>query len=183
MVFWPKLFRMVQKERSQKNFLLGPKVSELGPNLAHLAHQENALIFILRLLLRRPFSFHAFSYNAYFHPRLLLRRLFSFPALSYCAYFYFAHSSNTLIFYYVNTVDGLYYTLRVSVPSSELGPPTPYTASEVAPPLAPRTQVGGDTFASGGGSVGGPNSDEGKESLVLYVYYNPFTVNIPILYV
>jgi hypothetical protein len=30
--------------------------------------------------------------------------------------------------------------------------------------------------------VGGPNSDEGTESLVLYVYYNPFTVNIPILY-
>ncbi len=30
--------------------------------------------------------------------------------------------------------------------------------------------------------MGGPNSDEGTESLVLYVYYNPFTVNIPILY-
>ena len=42
--------------------------------------------------------------------------------------------------------------------------------------------MGGDTFASGRGSVGGPNSDEGTESLVLYVYYNPFTVNIPILY-
>ncbi len=28
---------------------------------------------------------------------------------------------------------------------------------------------GGDTFASGGGS-GGPNSDEGTESLVLYVF-------------
>ena len=26
--------------------------------------------------------------------------------------------------------------------------------------------------------VGGPNSDEGTESLGLYVYYNPFTVNI-----
>ena len=93
MVFWPKLSRRVWMERSWKNFLLGPKVSELGPNLAHLAHQENVLIFILRLLLRRTFSFHAFSYNANFHsppspttlifiPRLLLQRLFSFPALS-----------------------------------------------------------------------------------------------------
>ncbi len=68
MVFWPKLSLRVQKEkRSQKHFLFGPKVSELGPNLALLARQENALIFILRLHLRRTFSFHAFSYNAYFH--------------------------------------------------------------------------------------------------------------------
>ena len=85
MVFWPKLSHRVWKERSQKNFLLGPKVSELGPNLAHQAHQENALIFIPRLLQRRTFSFYAFSYNANFHsppsprtlifiPRLLLLR-------------------------------------------------------------------------------------------------------------
>ncbi len=106
MVFWPKLSLRVQKERSQKHFLFGPKVSELGPNVAHLARQENALIFILRLLLRRTFSFLAFSYNAYFHfppspmtlifiPHLLLWRLFSFPTLSYCAYFYFAQKPNT----------------------------------------------------------------------------------------
>jgi hypothetical protein len=80
-------------------FLFGPKVSELGPSLAHLAHLENALVFILRLLLRCTFSLHAFSYYAYFHSppspttpvfitRLLLRRLFSFPSFSYDAYFH-----------------------------------------------------------------------------------------------
>ncbi len=99
MVFWPKLYLRVQKERSQKHFLFGPKVSELGPNLAHLAHQENALIFILRLLLRRTFSFHAFSYNAYFHsppsptvpifiPRPLLLRLFLFILFIYKRFFF-----------------------------------------------------------------------------------------------
>ncbi len=85
MVFWPKLSRRIWKERSQKNLLFGPKVSELGPNLAHLTHQENAHIFIPRLLRRRTFSFYAFSCNANFHsppspttlifiPRLLLGR-------------------------------------------------------------------------------------------------------------
>ncbi len=85
MVFWPKLSRRIWKEKSQKNFLLGPKVSELGPNLGHLSLQENALIFIPRLLQRRTFSFYAFSHNTNFHsppspttlvfiPRLLLRR-------------------------------------------------------------------------------------------------------------
>ena len=65
----------------------------------------------------------------------------------------------------------------MSVPSSELDPPPPTPQTKVAPPLAPRTQVGG-THSLPGEGVGGPYSDEGTESLVLYVYYNPFTVNI-----
>jgi hypothetical protein len=45
--------------------------------------------------------------------------------------------------------------------------------------------MGGGTHSLPGDGVGGPYSDEGTESLVLYVYYNeynPFMVNIPTLY-
>ncbi len=42
------------------------------------------------------------------------------------------------------------------------------------PHLGHRIQ-GGATFASGVRG-GGPNSDEGTDTLVLYVYYNPSTV-------
>ena len=153
MVFWPKLSLRVQKERSQKHFLFGPKVSELGPNLAHLALQENALIFILRLLLRRTFSFHAFSYNAYFHsppsatapifiPRPLLLRVFFIRAFSKCAYFHYVNS---------NTVGGLQYTqsTRVSVPSSELGPPPPTPQAKVAPPWPLGPKWGGHILFRG----------------------------------
>jgi hypothetical protein len=65
----------------------------------------------------------------------------------------------------------------VSVPLSELDPPsTPSPASECGSPPGPKW--GGEThsFAREGG--GGPNSDEGTEILVLYiyVYYNLATV-------
>jgi hypothetical protein len=68
----------------------------------------------------------------------------------------------------------------VSVPSSKLGPPTPSPASECGPlSLEPKWGGGGrgDTLAFGGG-MGGPNSDTGTETLVLYVYctINPSAV-------
>ncbi len=174
MVFCSKLCLRVQKERSQKHFLFGPKVSELGPNLAHLVRQENALIFILRLLLRRTFSFHAFSYNAYFHSPLLLQHLFFIPRPLLLRLFLFRAISQYAYFHYVNTVEGLQYTqsTRVSVPSSELGPPHPLhrKGKWLHPWPLGLKWGGGDTFASGRGSVGGPNSDEGTEYLVLYVY-------------
>ncbi len=60
----------------------------------------------------------------------------------------------------------------MSVPSSELGPPTPSLASECG--STPRTKVEGrQTRLPGGGCWGGPNSDEGTETLVLYVFYIP----------
>jgi hypothetical protein len=42
--------------------------------------------------------------------------------------------------------------------------------------------VGGGAHSLPGEGVGGHNSDEGTESLVLYVYYNPCNVNTPTLY-
>ena len=162
MVFWPKLSLRVQKERSQKHFLFGPKVSDLG-----------RIQLIWRFRRMRLFSFCACSYDAHFHstpspitpifiPRLLLRRLFSFPALSYCAYFYFAHSPNTLIFYYVNTVDGLQYTLRVSVPSSELGPPPRTPQAKVAPPWTLGPKCGGGHICFRGREWGDPIPMKGQ---------------------
>jgi hypothetical protein len=64
---------------------------------------------------------------------------------------------------------------RLSVQSSELGSPTPSSASGGCTPPPP-----GDTLDWGEGVVG-PNSDEGTDTLVLYVYYNPST-NICIQY-
>ncbi len=58
MVFWPKLSLRVQRERSQKHFLFGPTISELGSNLSHLAHQEKALNVFKRLLLQRRTKFY-----------------------------------------------------------------------------------------------------------------------------
>jgi hypothetical protein len=49
-----------------------------------------------------------------------------------------------------------------------LGLPTPYPASECAPPPT-GPKWGRDTLAGG---VGGPNTDDGTETLVLYVYYS-----------
>jgi hypothetical protein len=49
--------------------------------------------------------------------------------------------------------------------------PPPLEANVSPPHLGPRGQ-GGATFACGVG-VGGPNSDEGTDTLVLYVCYNP----------
>jgi hypothetical protein len=61
---------------------------------------------------------------------------------------------------------------RPSVPSSELGPTTPSSASECVSPLGP----GGSNTRLREEGVGGPNSDEGTGTLVIYVYPNPFTV-------
>jgi hypothetical protein len=62
------------------------------------------------------------------------------------------------------------YCARISVQSSRIGSPHPQAS--VAPPFRSK----GDTLACGGGGVRGPNSDEGTDTLVLYVYYNPTTV-------
>ncbi len=62
---------------------------------------------------------------------------------------------------------------RLYVQSSESGPPKLSPAMSVAPPLDP----GGETHWLGGG-VGGPNSDGGTNTLVLYVFYNPSTVEL-----
>jgi hypothetical protein len=62
---------------------------------------------------------------------------------------------------------------RLSVQSSELGPPQLLTHKGVLllPPLGPR----GETHSLAGEGLGGPNSDEGTYTLVLYVYFNPST--------
>ncbi len=65
----------------------------------------------------------------------------------------------------------------MSVPSSELGPPPRTPQAKAAPPWTLGPKWGG-THSLPWEGVGGPNSDEGTESLVLYVYYDPFTVNI-----
>ncbi len=62
---------------------------------------------------------------------------------------------------------------RLSVQSSELGPPNPSPAISVVP--LPFGSKGGDTLACGGG---GPNSNEGTDTLVLYVHYDPSTVQL-----
>ncbi len=61
---------------------------------------------------------------------------------------------------------------RFSVQSSELGPPLTHKRVLPPPPLGLR---GRDTLPCGEGG-GGPNSDEGTDTLVLYVYYNPSTL-------
>ncbi len=58
----------------------------------------------------------------------------------------------------------------VSVPSLELGPSTPSAASECRSPSLGSS--GRHTRVRGRGV---PNSDEGKDTLVLYVYFNPST--------
>jgi hypothetical protein len=59
---------------------------------------------------------------------------------------------------------------RLSFQSSELDPPPLHPQGSVAPPH----------FGSNGGKHtscgGGPNSDDGTDILVLYVYFNPLTV-------
>ncbi len=57
--------------------------------------------------------------------------------------------------------------------SSEFGPPHPLTRKQVLPPppMGPR----GETPTFGEVGVRGPNSDEGTDTLVLYVSYNPST--------
>jgi hypothetical protein len=66
-------------------------------------------------------------------------------------------------------VEVLWCTLstRVSVPPSELGPSTRYPAGECGSPLG--SKLGGDTLGWREG-VGGPNSDEGTETLALYIF-------------
>ncbi len=63
-------------------------------------------------------------------------------------------------------------------PIVRIRPPHPLTLKGMLllPPLDPK---GGDRLAWGGeGGGGGPNFDEGKDTLVLYVYYNPSTTQI-----
>ncbi len=60
----------------------------------------------------------------------------------------------------------------MSVPSFELGPRNPSPASECGSPKDPS---GGETQSLAVEGMVGPNSDEGTENLVLYIYYNPFT--------
>jgi hypothetical protein len=62
----------------------------------------------------------------------------------------------------------------VSVLLSKLGPSTFSPASECGSPKDPRG--GCDTLAGRGRGWGGPNFDEGTETLVLYVYYDPSTI-------
>ncbi len=63
-------------------------------------------------------------------------------------------------------------SVRLSVHSSALGPPTHSSASEYcSAPLGPR----GRHTRWGRGDWGGPNSDEETDSLVIYVYYNRST--------
>ncbi len=59
-----------------------------------------------------------------------------------------------------------YTECRLSVLSTELGPSPPRPQASVAPPFGSK---GGDTLDYGGGG-GGPSSDEGTDTLVLYVY-------------
>ncbi len=76
----------------------------------------------------------------------------------------FSKCHNKLDTYY--TIDRILIHTRVSVPSSELGPPTnlPQQAS-VSPSLDPK---GGATLACG---PGGPNSDDWTESLALCILF------------
>ncbi len=59
---------------------------------------------------------------------------------------------------------------RLYFQSSELGQPTPSTASEScsSPPLGPM----GETHSLAGKGVGGPNPDEGTDTPVLNVFYS-----------
>ncbi len=67
----------------------------------------------------------------------------------------------------------------MSVPSSELGPPTSYSARSVTPPQVPTPKWGRDTLACWGGGLGGPDcSEEGTDTLVLFVYYNRSTLKM-----
>jgi hypothetical protein len=63
---------------------------------------------------------------------------------------------------------------RLSFQSSELGSPTPSPARECCSSLSlgPR----GEIHSLWGYGVGGPNSDEGTDTMVFCVYYNPSTV-------
>jgi hypothetical protein len=66
---------------------------------------------------------------------------------------------------------------RLSFQSSVLGPLTPLTRKGVLLP-PPRLGPRGETHLLGGSweEVRRPNSDEGIDSLVLYVYYNLSTI-------
>jgi hypothetical protein len=57
----------------------------------------------------------------------------------------------------------------------QIGSPTPSPARDCcsSPPLGPWRKTQSQLAGEGGG---GPNSDEGKDTLVLYVYYSPCTV-------
>jgi hypothetical protein len=65
------------------------------------------------------------------------------------------------------------YSTRVSVPWSELGPTTTSPASECG---SPQDLSEGETHSLAGEEVREPNSDERTDTLVLYAYYNPSTL-------
>jgi hypothetical protein len=62
---------------------------------------------------------------------------------------------------------------RFSFRSSELGPPTPLPARECCSSPPPPLGQGARHTRLLGRGAGGPNSDEGTVTLVLYVYYKP----------
>ena len=66
----------------------------------------------------------------------------------------------------------------MSVPSFELGPHTPSPASECVPP---GTKVGGQHWPAGKG-MGGPNSDDGRESLARCLLCASHRILSPLLY-
>ncbi len=57
-----------------------------------------------------------------------------------------------------------------------IGSFTPFPPKRVCLPLPPPGSLGGATLASGGGrGVEGPNSYQGTDTVLLYVYYNSAT--------
>jgi hypothetical protein len=92
-------------------------------------------------------------------------------------FFHFLCKNKTL--YYPIITDGLWsirkgiilhrvQSTRVSLQSSELGPPTALPASEFPPP-PPTWVLWGQTLACVRGGGGGPNSDDWTENLELYI--------------
>jgi hypothetical protein len=60
---------------------------------------------------------------------------------------------------------------RLSIQAAELGPPARSPARECC---SPHLGTGGETDSLAGEGVGGPNADDGTDTLVLY-RYNPST--------
>ncbi len=67
----------------------------------------------------------------------------------------------------------------MSVRSSELGPPHPFSRKRVCPPPAEPKLEG--THSPAGEGVEGPNSDDWRKSLVLCLLYGHCTMPFPVL--
>ncbi len=63
----------------------------------------------------------------------------------------------------------MYTKYQAIFPVVRMGPPAPHPLGSVHPPPG----KGGGTRSLAGKGVRGPNCDEGTDTLVLYVYYNP----------